>query len=292
MHAEELPIDADLVTRLLAAQFPRWASLPLRRVPSAGTDHALYRLGGDLVVRLPRIAGAAGQVEKEQRWLPRLAPLLPLDVPSPLAQGAPGAGYPWNWSVYRWLEGENATTDRIVDAHQAALDLANFLSALHGIVPAGGSSPLPTSSRCAPLAARDQETREAMALLAERFDARAMTAVWETALAQPEWRGPPLWLHGDLHAGNLLAKNGRLRAVIDFGCLGVGDPAADVMAAWLYLPAAVRDTFRAALGVDDATWARARGWALSVGLIAFPYYEHTNPELATIAWRAIEETLN
>jgi aminoglycoside phosphotransferase (APT) family kinase protein len=292
MHDDEVDTDPSLVRRLLAAQFPQWASLPIERVRSAGTDNALYRLGDDMVVRLPRIHRAVGQVDKEQLWLPRLAPLLPLAVPVPLAKGMPGEGYLWDWSVCRWLEGENATNEHIADPRQAAIDLAQFIAALQQIDAAGGPPPGPhNSSRGEPLAMRDARTRDAIKTLQDTLDAEAVTAVWDTAVESPAWPGPPLWLHGDLQSGNLLAVGGRISAVIDFGCLGVGDPACDVMAAWLYLSAETRDVFRDVLSVDDATWARGRGWALSVGLIALPYYQNTNPVLAGIARRAIDEAL-
>jgi aminoglycoside phosphotransferase (APT) family kinase protein len=292
MHADEVDTDISLVVRLLAAQFPQWADLPIELVISAGTDNAIYRLGDDMAVRLPRIDWAAGQVDKEHRWLPRLAPHLPLAIPVPLAKGKPGQGYPWHWSVCRWLEGENATIQHIANPCQAAADLAQFIAALQRIDPTGGPPPGPYNSfRGEPLAMRDTRTREAIATLHGMFDANAVTAVWDAALQAPAWHGAPVWLHGDLQSGNLLAQQGRLSAVIDFGCLGVGDPACDVMAAWLYLSAESRDVFRAALPVDDATWARGRGWALSVGLIALPYYQTTNPVLAGIARRAINEAL-
>ena len=292
MHAEEVDTSVSLVRRLLAAQYPEWADLPVAPVPSAGTDNALYRLGEDKVVRLPRIQWATGQVEKEHDWLPRLAPSLPLAIPIPLAKGKPGEGYPWHWSVYRWLEGENATLERLADLRQAALDLAQFIAALQRIDPAVGPPPGPDNSfRGEPLARRDARTREAIASLQGVIDAGAVTAAWEAALEAPAWSGPPVWIHGDLQSGNLLAVQGQLSAVIDFGCLGVGDPAYDVMAAWLYLPAETREIFRAALEVDGATWARGRGLALSVGLIALPYYQTTNPVLAGIARRAIDEAL-
>ena len=292
MHVDEIDTDAALVGRLLAAQFPQWAGLPIAPVPSAGTDNALYRLGADMVVRLPRIPSATGQVDKEQRWLPRLAPFLPLAIPVPLAQGKPGAGYPWHWSVYRWLDGENATVERIADPRQAALDLARFITALQRIDAAGGPAPGPDNSyRGEPLAMRDTHTRAAIMAVQGMFAADELNAVWDAAVAAPAWHGPPVWLHGDLQSGNLLAVQGRLSAVIDFGCLGVGDPACDVMTAWLYLPAETRDLFRGALPIDDATWVRGRGWALSVSLIALPYYQTTNPVLAGIARRAIHEAL-
>lgn len=234
MHVDEAEIDASLVGRLLAAQFPQWADFPVRAVPSTGTDNAIFRLGGEMCVRLPRVQAAAGQVEKEQQWLPRLAPLLPLAIPVPLAKGAPGEGYSWHWSVYEWLEGETATMERLADA---------------------------------------------------------LTSAWEAALAAPVWPGPPAWIHGDLQSGNLLVVDGRLSGVIDFGGLGVGDPACDLQVAWNLFAGDSRQTFRAALAVDDAAWARGRGWALSVALIQLPYYKDTNPALAANARYTIGEVL-
>jgi aminoglycoside phosphotransferase (APT) family kinase protein len=292
MHVDEVDIDVSFVGRLLAAQLPQWAHLPLEPVCSAGTDNAIYRLGDDMAVRLPRIHGATGQVNKEHQWLPKLAPLLPLAIPVPLAKGTPGEGYPWHWSVYRWLEGENVTIERLTDPGQAATELAQFITALQRIDPTGGPPPGPHNfSRGEPLAMRDTRTRAAIATLHGTLDTDAATAAWEAALQAPAWPGPAVWIHGDLQPGNLLARQGRLSAVIDFGGLGVGDPACDLIVAWNLLSAGTRDVFRAALPVDDATWARGRGWALSVGLIALPYYQSTNPVLADISRRAIDEAL-
>lgn len=293
MHADEVSTDAVLVRRLLVAQFPRWSQLDIRPVASAGTDNALYRLGDDMVVRLPRIHWAVEQVEKEQTWLPRLAPDLPLTIPEPLAIGDPGEGYPWRWSIYRWLEGENASLGRLADVQEAAVDLARFVAALQRIDATEGPRPGEHNSwRGVALALRDSQSREALAALRGVVDVEAAVAVWETALSASPWRSAPVWVHGDLQVGNLLVRNGKLSAVIDFGCLGVGDPACDIMTAWLYLPAAVRPAFRAELGVDDDTWTRARGWALSVGLIALPYYVRTNPALADLARRAIRACID
>ena len=291
MHAGEVDIDGALVERLIAGQFPHWAELAIEPVPSAGTDNALYRLGDDLVVRLPRIRGATGQAALEQEWLPRLAPLLPLAIPAPLALGAPAEGYPWSWSVYRWLDGEAATIDRLTDPRQAAIALGAFVAALRRVPSGGWPSPAPSSPRGRPLATRDAAVRDAIAALSRAFDAGQLTAAWETALRAAPWRGAPMWLHGDLHATNLLARHGTLSAVIDFGCLGVGDPACDLMPAWIYLTADTREAFREAAACDDAAWARGRGWALSVGLIALPYYETSNPVFAGIARHAIAEAL-
>lgn len=292
MHLDEFEVDASLVRRLLLAQFPQWADLPIEPVRSAGTDNVIYRLGRDMVVRLPRIRAASRRLEKEHRWLPRLAPLLPLAIPIPLARGTPGEGYPWPWSVYRWLDGESVTAERFADLRRAATELAAFIAALQEIDPADGPSPGPHNFyRGVPLAARDAQTRAAITDLGDTLDVEEATAAWEEAIQAPEWHGRPLWIHGDLQPENLLAKRGRLSAVIDFGGLGVGDPACDLMAAWTLFPADARKVFREALAADDAAWARGRGWALSFGLIALPYYRKTNPALAQIARHAIDEVL-
>lgn len=285
MHADEVEVAPELVRALLAEQFPRWAALPLAPVPSAGTDHALYRLGDDLAVRLPRIYWAVGQVEKEMEWLPRLAPHLPLHISEPIAVGASGHGYPWAWGVYRWLDGKNPDPP-MAATPQTAHDLAHFIAAIQRIDPTGAPS-----GRGVPLARRDADVRAAIAALHNDYNPTLLTTAWEEALHTPAWSGPPVWHHGDLQAGNLLARNGRLHAVIDFGCMGIGDPACDVMAAWLFLSAESRAIFRFALQVDDDTWARGKGWALSMGLMALPYYRTTNPGLAAIARRAIDEVL-
>lgn len=292
MHTDEVPIDVSLVGRLLAAQFPHWADLPVAPVCSAGTDHALYRLGDDKVVRLPRIPASARQVDKEQQWLPQLAPFLPLAIPVPLAQGKPAADFPWNWSIYSWLEGETVTSDRIADPQQFATDLAHFITALQRINPTAGLPPgAHNSFRGVPLALLDTATRTAIATLQGLIDGETATAAWDVAVHTPAWSGAPVWIHGDLQAGNLLTVQGQLRAVIDFGCLGVGDPACDLMVAWNLLDAESRSVFRTTLHVDDATWARGRGWALSFGLIALPYYQHSNLVLANIARQAIDAVL-
>ena len=277
MHQEEVGTSAALVRRLLAEQFSQWADLPVTPVASAGTDNALYRLGDELAVRLPRIHWAVGQAQKEQYWLPRLAPALPRAVPTVLAHGEPGAGYPYPWGVYRWLDGDNAAESPPADSVGAAVELAGFLRALQQIDTAGGPRAAEHGLRGAPLAGRDAATRQAIIALGETIDVAAATAVWDEALRAGEWDRSPLWFHGDLLPGNLLVAGGRLSAVIDWNGLGVGDPACDLVVAWALLAGAGRDAFRAALGVDDATWARGRGHALSQALIFIPYYLDTNP---------------
>ncbi|WP_190157644.1 aminoglycoside phosphotransferase family protein [Streptomyces litmocidini] len=282
-------LDTALVERLIAAQFPAWAGLPVREVDSAGTDNVMFRLGDEYAVRLPKADWAVGQAEKEQKWLPRLAPHLPLPVPVPVGRGVPGEGYDRPWSVFAWLDGDDAYNAPITDLAHAAVELGRFGVALREAGAAGG----PASWRGGPVSGRDAETREAVRVLGadDPAAARAATAAWEAVLRVPEWDGEPVWLHGDLLPGNLLGRAGRLTAVIDFGGLGTGDPAADMMCAWTLLTAGTRPLFREAAGVDGATWARGRGWALSWGLMTEQYYRVENPVLAAVARRTFTEAL-
>lgn len=283
MHAGERDIDAALVRRLLEGQLPEWAPLPIRRVPSSGTDNALYRLGDELVVRLPRIDWAVAGVQRELEWLPRLAPHLPVAVPVQVAVGVPGEGYPVRWGVYRWLDGEPPEEG----TSALARDLAAFVAALQRVDATGAP---PGGHRGGPLHVRDADTRAALARLDAEIDVAAAADAWEAALDAPPWQREPVWLHGDILAGNLLVRGGRLAAVIDWGVACAGDPAFDYVIAWSLL-APVRDEFRAAAGVDDATWARARGLALSQALIALPYYLHTTPPIVARSRRVIAEVL-
>ncbi len=288
MHADETPTSEALVRLLLAEQHPQWADLPLRPVASAGTDHALYRLGEDMAVRLPLRPSAAGQAGKEQTWLPRLAPHLPVPISRPLAAGEPGAGYPWPWSVCAWIEGENP----VVGGDALARDLAGFVLALQAIDATGAPTPgRHNFGRGVPLALRDGFTREAIARSEGLVDTEAVSAAWDAGLATPTWAGPPVWLHGDLCPGNLLVADGRLAAVIDFGGLAAGDPACDLIVGWNLLSPSARAAYRDALRVDDATWARGRAWALSVAIVQLPYYRETNPALAANARATIAAVL-
>jgi aminoglycoside phosphotransferase (APT) family kinase protein len=270
---EPVPIDAALVHRLVASQFPQSADLPVTRVPKPGVDNMTFRLGDTMSVRLPRFERWVRQVTREQTWLPRLAPHLPLSVPEPLALGAPDDGYPFPWSIYRWLEGEPADPDHMADPGAAASALAEFLAALQGIDADGGPPPEWSNGfrgvgfgdeRDSPIV--ESRVRPKIAALEGLIEIEPVTAVWEAALAAPAWDGPPLWVHGDPAPGNLLARHGELSAVIDFGTLAVGDPAVDLIAAWQFVTAEHREAFRSTLGVDDATWARGRGWGLAAVL--------------------------
>ncbi|MFG2904390.1 aminoglycoside phosphotransferase family protein [Kitasatospora sp. NPDC048286] len=288
LHPDELDIDESLVRRMVAEHFPEWAGLPVEPVTPTGTSNAMYRLGAELVVRIPRIPGVVEEIAKEDRWLRRLAPRLPVPVPVPLAVGGPVDGCPWPWSVLRWLDGATPVTGRIAEPGLLARDLAGFVTAIRRIDPVGG----PAAYRNESLAERDAETRKAIAAVPDLVDAAAATAAWEHALDAPAPTGPPVWLHGDLQPGNLLVgPDGRLAAVIDFGCAGLGEPAVDLIPAWYVLPAAARETFRAAAAPDDAAWDRARGWALSIALMEVSYYRDSDPRMTSIARHVIAEVL-
>ena len=288
MHEGEPDIDVDLVRRLLAAQFPEWADLPLERYPSGGTVNAIYRLGENMSVRLPLNPGWVWHLESESMWLPKLAPQLPVGVPAVLGRGAPGEGYLFEWSVFGWLEGETWTVDRLRDEHEAAADLTNFISALWKIDTTGGQRPRRASK--IPLPAFDQWVRESIEGARDMVDAEALSAAWKLALTAPEFDGTPVWTHSDLGPANVLVANGRMSAVIDWGNVHIGDPARDISVAWSMLSRENRNTFRATLDVDDATWARARGWAIrAVG--AIPYYRETNRSMVDDALHTIGEVL-
>jgi aminoglycoside phosphotransferase (APT) family kinase protein len=260
-------IDADLARRLVAAQFPQWADLPVAPVELDGWDNRTFRLGPELSVRLPSGDWYALQVDKEQTWLPRLAAHLPLAIPQPVARGEPGEGYPYPWSVYRWLEGAPASSAPVADPVALATALASFLVALRRAPAAGGPAPgRHNFFRGGPLATYAEETSCALEALGDEVAADAVRRTFDDALGAL-WEGPPVWVHGDVAAGNLLLRDGRLAAVIDFGCAAVGDPACDVVIAWTLFSGASREAFRAGLGVDEATWSRGRGWALWKALI-------------------------
>lgn len=274
--APHVDIDAALVARLVTSQFPQWANLPVTPVEADGWDNRTFRLGSDMLVRLPSAECYTAQVDKEHRWLPRLAPRLPLSIPVPLAMGAPAEGYPWNWSVYRWLEGSTASTERIDDINEFSTTLGHFLASLQRMDPTDGPPPGQHNFyRGGPLETYDDETRSAIAALEGRIAVETVTAVWDTAMAAT-WNGSPVWFHGDVSAGNLLVTDGRLSAVIDFGCSGVGDPACDLTVAWTLLSGESREALRAALTVDAAMWARGRGWALWKAVITLAGHIDTN----------------
>ncbi|MET0489806.1 MAG: aminoglycoside phosphotransferase family protein [Acidimicrobiales bacterium] len=289
MHEDEVEVDDALVRRLLDDQLPQLADRPLRRIETWGTDHVIFRLGGDLSVRLPKIGWAATQGEKEHRWLPVLAPHLLVEVPVPLAVGEPANGYPVAWNVSPWLAG--TTPDGAVDRRGLAVDLAAFVLALQQVDTAGAPTP-EQGQRGGPLAGADQFTRARADELRDEADVDALLAVWDAGLDAPPWEGAGVWAHGDLMDGNLLVHDGRLSGVIDWGGLRAADPAVEVMVAWSFFDAEERTVYRDALGfVDDAMWLRGRAWATSAALQALPYYRDTNPDIVARSWRAVREVL-
>jgi aminoglycoside phosphotransferase (APT) family kinase protein len=258
--AAEIEIDEALVRSLLAEQHPDLAGLTLRFVAS-GWDNAIYRLGDELAVRLPRRAVAAELVKKEQRWMPDLASALTIPIPTPVRVGTPATAFPWPWTITSWLDGAVAEFD---PSAQLVPDLVQFVRELHVAAPAGAPG---NPVRGVPLADRND------AMVARLRDdpiprRDELLDAWLAAVAAPTWSGPPLWVHGDLHPANILTTGGRLSAVIDFGDLTAGDPATDLAIAWLLFDGRGRDRFRAALDYDDATWRRAAGWALAFGTLA------------------------
>jgi len=266
-EAGRQPISVDLVRRLIAAQFPQWADLPIEPISPGGWDNRTFRLGGGMIVRLPSAESYAAQVEKEQRWLPQLAPLLPLPIPEPVALGRPAPGYPWPWSIYRWIEGESADRARIADMAQFAGDLANFLVALRQ----AGTTDAPPAGRHnfhrgGDLRVYKEETETALAAMGSAVDQTACREIWSAALSS-RWDRAPVWVHGDVSAGNVLVREGKLAAFIDFGSSAIGDPACDLYIAWTFLNAGSRAAFRRSIGLDPSCWARGRGWALWKTLI-------------------------
>ncbi len=290
MHGGEIDITEGTVRRLLASQFPEWADLPLSRVAETGTDHALFRLGDELVVRLPRLEGPDVQAALEAEWLPRLAPRLPLAVSIPIALGEPDDGYPFKWSVNPWLPGEPLDPAR-VDPARLSVELAEFVRALQSCDATGARL---FGSRGQPLdePERDRRTRESLAAAADLIDAPSALAVWEEAQQAPVHVGSPIWFHGDLTEGNLLVRDGRLSAVLDWGPFGAGDPACELHSAWLLLNRRGRQRFREIVGCDEASWQRGRGWAVSIGAMLIPYYRESAPAFARRGIAMIESVLS
>lgn len=286
MHEGEIHIDAALVRRLLAEQFPDRAQSTVDEIQSTGTVNAIYRIGDDAYARLPRLPAWEASLLREARWLPGLAKQLPLAIPEPIGQGRPGAAYPARWALYRWLAGEPYSDENISDETQAARDLAAFVLALRRLDPSG----VPPAGR-EPLRQLDGETRAAIDASRRFIDAEAARAVWHDAVESRPWDGAAVWIHADLLRPNILTTAGRIHAIIDFGSAGVGDPAADVIAAWSVFGPAGRRAYRSALNVDDHTWRRARGVALHQAAIGIPYYIDTNPGFVSLARRTVEQVL-
>ena len=284
MHADEVEMDDDLVRALLADQMPDLAELPLTTVEPWGTDNGVWRLGQELTVRLPRIAWAEHQVDLEASWLPRLAPFLPVEIPSPVAVGEPGRGYPFRWAVHRWLVGGGAGLGRFGSAVTFANDLADVVQALQRVPTSGAPA---ARGRARPLVSYDRETRRAIRHSSHLIDADEATKVWDEALAAEPHVGPPVWVHGDLE-GNCLVHTGRLAGLVDWGSACVGDPAVDVQVVWSPLfSTESRTAFLKRLGIDEATIARSKGAAIHQACAALPYYLDTYPLIVERCWHKL-----
>lgn len=284
-------IDAQLVHQLISEQFPQWKDLPISPVFTSGWDNRTFHLGLEMLVRIPSRAEYAEKVAIEQKWLPILAPHLPLPIPEPIALGQPSHSYAWNWSIYRWIKGESASTAPISDLNQFARDLAHFLSDLHRIKIKDGPLPGPHNFyRGGALKTYDSETRRALSSLKSKIDVDQAKTVWEEAIVT-SWQKPPVWVHGDISAGNLLVRNGKLAAVIDFGGLAIGDPACDLAIAWTLFHGESRKIFEETLQLDLATWARGRAWTLWKALIVAAGFCNPSNKESKECWRVIDDLL-
>ncbi|MQB10711.1 aminoglycoside phosphotransferase [Agrobacterium sp. ICMP 6402] len=287
---DRIVVTTQQVRALIESQFPQWAVLDVQPVELSGWDNRSFRLGDAMLIRMPSAERYVAQVEKEHRWLPALAPLLPVQIPAPLALGQPGEDYLFCWSIYRWLEGEPLARHLDgVDLSVIAIDVAAFLQALHGIdASAGPPAGAHNFHRGGSLAVYEEEARASAARLSDEVDQALAMEIWQLALSS-RWQGQGVWVHGDIAEGNLLVQDGRLSAVIDFGSSGVGDPSSDLILAWNVLDAESRAVFRRALDLDQATWQRGRGWALWKALIVLDSERGRNEKMAEWSRRTIRE---
>lgn len=285
----QISIDKKLVEQLITQQIPQWQHLAIQPVTHGGWDNRTFHLGDRMLVRMPSAAEYAAKVEKEQHWLPILAPLLPLQIPTPLFMGKPSTDYPWEWSVYAWIEGEAASHTHIDNINAFAQSLATFLKTLHTIDTTHGPQPGPHNFyRGGSLNVYDAQTRQAIEILKDKIDSHAATKIWESALAT-SWNQPPVWVHGDISLGNLLVHNRQLHAAIDFGGLAIGDPACDLAIAWTFFRGEYREIFRTTLALDEGTWVRGQAWALWKALIIAAGIVQTNAVEGKKCWEIIDE---
>lgn len=282
-----ITINADLVKKLIKEQFPQWSNLDIKPVKNGGNDNRTFHLGEELSVRLPSEEAYSYQVEKEQKWLPILAEKLSFTIPTPIAKGVANEDYPWSWSIYKWLEGETLSYKKIDGLSQFAKDLGTFLNEFQAIDASEG--PLAGQHnfyRGGSLLIYDKESRNSIENNKNSFDLHILNEIWDLAL-DSKWVSNPVWVHGDIAPGNILVKDGKLSAVIDFGILGVGDPSCDAAIAWTFFDETSRGEFKKVLNIDGGTWNRARGWALWKALITYDAYKDTVKIMADEAYRTI-----
>jgi aminoglycoside phosphotransferase (APT) family kinase protein len=283
LHENEVAVDVAVVRSLLEVQRPEWAVLPLGRA-GAGTDNTMYRLGDDLLVRLPRTAEKARSLRKEQTWLPRLAPLVPNAIPEPVYAGVPTPAFPLPWAIYRWIDGVEAQPDTVRDWAAFGTELAAFVRALHRIDLMGATRSGDLEwYRGGSLQSCDEwissRIQDCRATIGAELDVDGLERMWRAAVALPDPSSPQVWLHGDLKPTNVLVTNGKLHAVIDFGGLSIGFPDAEHSTVW-DLPAQARQAYWNAMSLHELTWLRARAWAIAVGVSGISYYRHTFPAFA------------
>lgn len=281
-------INKEVVEKLINEQFPEWSVMEIKPVKVSGNDNRTFHLGREMSVRLPSSKHYVPQVEKEQKWLPLLAKSLSLPIPRPLAKGKPSYLFPFPWSVNQWLEGESLARNNLQDLNELASDLGAFLKQLQSIDTSGG--PMAGEHnfyRGGDLEVYDHESTAAIAFNQDLLNVPLLNEIWRSAL-DSKWEKKPVWVHGDVAPGNLLVKDGKLSAVIDFGILGMGDPACDAAMAWTYFDRPSREIFKKALSMDDHTWQRARGWALWKALITFDEHRESNELLAKKAYKTIQ----
>ncbi|WP_033298457.1 aminoglycoside phosphotransferase APH(3') [Psychromonas ossibalaenae] len=260
-------IDTTLVKKLVDKQFPQWSSEGISPVEKSGWDNRTFHLGKNMLVRLPSSDDYVSQVEKEQRWLPELAKVASLPIPRPVAKGISSTDFPRPWSVYEWIEGETILNKCPKDLDSIAYDLAEFLNSLDKADTEG--APLAGKHnfyRGCSLNNYEKDIYKSLEVLKNEIDTETVIAVWDKA-SEHEWSQPSVWFHGDMSLGNILVKDGKLSAIIDFGCSAVGDPACDLAIAWTLFEGNSRRIFEEKRNVDAYTWNRGRGWALWKALI-------------------------
>ena len=288
---ESIKIDSLFIQNLLSKQFPQWSKLPIVSVEPQGWDNRVFRLGKNMLIRVPSAACYASQVIKEQKWLAVIAPKLTIEIPEPIAMGKPDFGYPWNWSIYKWIKGETAAMSKLANSCEFARDLAQFLMALHKIDAKDG--PLPGKDnfyRGGSLEVYDEETKKAIFALKGKIDEHSAAQIWDAGV-KTSWSAKPLWVHGDISSGNLLVKESKLHAVIDFGMLCIGDPACDLSITWTYLEGKAREVFKQCFSFCEDTWARARAWTLWKALIIAAGFVKSNSIETENCWGVISKVI-